>query len=474
MATRNAINLSATSNADGYDLSGGTTARKLTVTGADITLTGSGTAVYTFPGSTDTVVTLAANQALTNKTYNGNTWTAGTGVLTFVAGKTLTVNKTLTLDGTDSTTMTFPTTSATIARTDAANTFTGHQTIEGVTSTGATGTGKFVFDGTPTIATPSLTSPTLTGTPVLDSTSAIPFYSDHLFRQALINGGFDIWQRGTTVTMTTADAYTADRWYCDSATAGDDKTVTRQTAVNNGTRYSCRVQRPNGQSTTTVIRLSQALETSDSIKFRGQKLTLSFYVKAGANFSASSSNLVIKIVTGKGTDQKLNAFTTSADAATLTQAITTTSTFFSVTTGSVIASDITQIGVSFSFTPTGTAGADDWFEVEQVQLNIGTIALPYYSRHFVTELLMCQRFYETGQVEFNGYDAAGQACAQQCRWKVTKRGTPVVGQTNAAAVNCGTGTNQNVITVDGFQSYRVVTALGHAQYSESWTSDAEF
>src|SRR6185369_11548312 len=44
----------------------------------------------------------------------------------------------------------------TAARTDAANTFTGHPVIEGVTSTGATGTGKFVFDGTPTLVTPVL------------------------------------------------------------------------------------------------------------------------------------------------------------------------------------------------------------------------------------------------------------------------------------------------------------------------------
>lgn len=79
---------------------------------------------------------------------------ASSATLTIADGKTLTANNSLTLAGTDSTTMTFPSTSATIARTDAANTFTGHQTIEGVTSTGATGTGRFVFDGTPTLVTP--------------------------------------------------------------------------------------------------------------------------------------------------------------------------------------------------------------------------------------------------------------------------------------------------------------------------------
>ncbi len=60
---------------------------------------------------------------------NGNTITTGTGVLTLAAGKTLTASNSLTLAGTDSTTQTFPTTSATIARTDAAQTFTGNQTL---------------------------------------------------------------------------------------------------------------------------------------------------------------------------------------------------------------------------------------------------------------------------------------------------------------------------------------------------------
>ena len=76
-------------------------------------------------------VTLAGAEALTNKTFNGNTWTAGTGTLTIAAGKTLTASKTLTLTGTDGTTMTFPATSASIARTDAAQTLTGLQTLAG-------------------------------------------------------------------------------------------------------------------------------------------------------------------------------------------------------------------------------------------------------------------------------------------------------------------------------------------------------
>lgn len=55
MAKRNSSNQDFTVNADGWDLSAGTTGRKLTVTGADITITGAGTNIYTFPSITSTL-----------------------------------------------------------------------------------------------------------------------------------------------------------------------------------------------------------------------------------------------------------------------------------------------------------------------------------------------------------------------------------------------------------------------------------
>ncbi len=63
---------------------------------------------------------------------------------TLADGKTLTVNNSLTFAGTDSTTITTPTTSATMARTDAGQTFTGVQTFSTAiaTTSGGTGTGS--------------------------------------------------------------------------------------------------------------------------------------------------------------------------------------------------------------------------------------------------------------------------------------------------------------------------------------------
>lgn len=78
--------------------------------------------------------------AATATSINGNTFTTGTYTLTGTAAKTLNFTNSLTLSGTDTTTMTFPTTSATIARTDAANTFTGVQTFSTPIATGSVAT----------------------------------------------------------------------------------------------------------------------------------------------------------------------------------------------------------------------------------------------------------------------------------------------------------------------------------------------
>lgn len=82
MAKNSAVNLDITNNADGFDISGGTTKRKLTLSGADIELTGSGTNTYTYPSTTDTLVGRASTDTLTNKTLTSPTINTPTGITT--------------------------------------------------------------------------------------------------------------------------------------------------------------------------------------------------------------------------------------------------------------------------------------------------------------------------------------------------------------------------------------------------------
>lgn len=98
-----------------------------TVTSVSVT-TANGVSGSVATATTTPNITLTLG-AITPTTVNGNTFTTGTFTLTGAAAKTLTFNNSITIAGTDATTMTFPTTTATIARTDAAQTFTGVQTF---------------------------------------------------------------------------------------------------------------------------------------------------------------------------------------------------------------------------------------------------------------------------------------------------------------------------------------------------------
>lgn len=86
MATQNSANQKYANNADGFELAGGTTARKLTVSGGDVAIAGSGSAVITFPSATSTLATLAGSEALTNKSVNGVTLSTAQGTTNFLRG----------------------------------------------------------------------------------------------------------------------------------------------------------------------------------------------------------------------------------------------------------------------------------------------------------------------------------------------------------------------------------------------------
>lgn len=73
MGKNSAVNLDITNNADGFDISGGTTKRKLTISTSDINLIGGGAFNHTLPAATDTIVGLTFAQSLTNKTLSTGT-----------------------------------------------------------------------------------------------------------------------------------------------------------------------------------------------------------------------------------------------------------------------------------------------------------------------------------------------------------------------------------------------------------------
>ena len=74
-----------------------------------------------------------------------------------------------------------------------------------------------------------------------------------------------------------------------------------------------------------------------------------------------------------------------------------------------MSSTIQSLGVSFSFTPSGVAGTNDWFEIAGVQLEAGSVATPFEFRPVGVELQLCQRYFLNwvGQPSATGYIIIG-------------------------------------------------------------------
>jgi len=224
-----------------------------------------------------------------------------------------------------------------------------------------------------------------------------------------VNGGMDIWQRGTSTTnVSSAAPYVADRWYAyTGATAFD---YTRQTASLEGFQYCLRVQRPTGSTGTTAAggQVRQVVETANSVFLANKLITFSFWARKGANYSSASDALTISSSQGTGTDTgKHDTFTSGTTLFSGTATLTTSWQRFSFST--TAASTTTQISIGFSYTPVGTAGAADYYEVTGVQLEIGGTATAFRRAGGTIqgELAACQRYYVRWQSALDPYPRAG-------------------------------------------------------------------
>jgi hypothetical protein len=235
---------------------------------------------------------------------------------------------------------------------------------------------------------------------VNDTNGTINLFQTSLTRAAgknpLVNGGMDIWQRGTSVTVSSF-TYTADRWQAYRAVAG--ATVTRQVTGDTTNlpqiQYCMRVSRDAANAATNQIFFAQSMETTNSIPFAGQTVTFSFYARKGANYSPTSSAFTATLNTGTGTDQNNLTSGYTGGAATITINSTLTTTWQRFTGTAILPSTTTEIAAYFTISPTGVAGAADYMEITGIQVELGSYATTFTRTggSIQGELAACQRYY---------------------------------------------------------------------------------
>jgi hypothetical protein len=324
------------------------------------------------------------------------------------------------------------------------------------------------------------------------------------FRNVIINGGFDIWQRGTaatTIAITSSSAFLADRWQATRSVSGSKQS--QISAGLDGFRYGMRIQRDSGNTSTTAIYLSQSFEGDVAIKLANKPVVLSFYARAGSNYSPTSSFLTVGL--GCGTGSEANIIYSSFTGYTLpvNSNITLTTSWQRFTFIVNIPSGTTQAGLYFAMTPVGTASTNDYFDITGVQLEQNYQPTPFEQRPIGIELALCQRYYEktydsgtapgtaSTQVGMVGNDVSSSGNTNEyiicrTRYQVQKRVAPTITAYDGAG-NSGKATRFNTVGqptdntnvgIDqiGEKSFRMYIGTGlanNAGFTIHYTASAE-
>jgi len=222
------------------------------------------------------------------------------------------------------------------------------------------------------------------------------------FRNRIINGNFDIWQRGTS--QTSAGYGSADRWV--NLHAGSTKTASQQaftagqTDVPGNPKNYLRHVVSSVAAAANYVTSYQKIEGVDTLS--GQTATVSFWAKADSNKNIATEFFQY-FGSGGSPSSQVNAIgVTTHSLTTSWQKFTATVAIPSIS-GKTIGSDGNDyLGFVFFF----DAGSD-WnsrtnslgnqsgtFDIAQVQVEEGTVATPFEHRPTSVELSLAQRYYQ--------------------------------------------------------------------------------
>lgn len=280
-------------------------------------------------------------------------------------------------------------------------------------------------------------------------------------RQALINGNFDVAQRGTSFTNPSNNQYLLDRWVVFWGPAGGvmPTTIThsQQPLVDGEIPNSWYYARLNangagsGFGATSFYAISQKMErVTRYICGAGRKITVSFFARSSIAGKRIGVGFQQSYGTG-GSPSPVESLITSGQIINLSTIFTKyTLTFTTNTLNSKVFGtnndDFLQLNF-FSMWGTSTAtsnfggGTAETFvgsgniDIAQVQVNAGDTALPFQPRRFAEELALCQRYYEksydhahapgtvttSGAEQFRVQATGSYTIAPTLRFKVRKR-----------------------------------------------------
>lgn len=327
------------------------------------------------------------------------------------------------------------------------------------------------------------------------------------FRNKIINGNFDFWQRGTSLTAASGARYLSDRW-SNQTSSSSTIAVSRQaftagqTDVPGEPAYFHQQVIVTGGAAGSVAQLIQCIE--DVRTFAGKTITLTFYAKAD-----SSKNMAVSFQQNFGAGGSTGDYGISATTCALTsswQKFTVTGVIPSIA-GKTIGTDH-YFGVVFWYDAGSTYASatnslgnqSGTFGMSLIQVEEGVQATAFEKRPIGVELALCQRYYEKSYdidvvpgtaVEAGCYTAIAVSTSMLTTcviYKVTKRANAAcsiwarngtAGKVSAISSNNAVGTTLTLASGGNGVGIQYITDSGSgftagAGYRFNWENSAEF
>jgi|694.fasta_scaffold26332_9 hypothetical protein len=241
------------------------------------------------------------------------------------------------------------------------------------------------------------------------------------FRNKIINGAFDIWQSGTSISSgVSANTYTADQWIAFAVGAA----VTVSQSSGGGFTAGTNCLLFTGAASNTYVDLIQRFEAAEVQKFKNGNITVSARIFNGTGSTIAANSLTFTVSCPTATDNWAGA--NQRLGTTLTHAAISNATWgqVSITFNPSGYTDIDKgMSVAFRF---NALLAGQTIRVSEVQLEAGATITPYEQRSVAAERFLCMKFYQTIGRGIWGWLNAASSASFNVVFAVPMRTSPTV------------------------------------------------
>ena len=279
----------------------------------------------------------------------------------------------------------------------------------------------------------------------------------------LINGNFDVWQRGTPFY---AGGFTADRWYLVSNGANKASRIAGNIGLDNATNHI----RLTTLSSGSYPVLSQAVDSDITSGLRGKPAIFSFYAKKPSD--SNWTGLVYgKVYYSTDFDSLANGKTEIADSAFSGTLLTDSWTLYSKSF--TVPNNASTLMVEIS--PSGALNNASIIDIGRAKLEIGSVVSSFKPLVYNEELNRCKRFYQKVETKLK----AGTGAGNNSRKFGVSTPLPVLPRSNTAKIILAQNSNNLIqkfnssISNDAYLNVEAESNQPHSELNVEFYIDNE-